>query len=183
MAINWNTLKQLALSYKEGMDITSLPSFPKVVDTPTPKTSSRPTVRYWGGAAKPVVQQPAASQRPAPRPTPVKGSKEYYRNLGLTPQQIAARDAREAQQNNVRMGYRPNTAIKRVTPATVGTRDKSYYKNLGLTSEQIAARDARQVQHMLDAQEKERQAKYARYGLGTKTSSDISNIIKALRKK
>lgn len=28
MAINWNTLKQLALSSKEGMDITSLPSSP-----------------------------------------------------------------------------------------------------------------------------------------------------------
>ena len=188
MAINWNTLKQLALSSKEGMDLTTLPSFPKFVDTPTPKTPSKPAVKYWGGPAKPVqkpvVQQPAAPQKPAPRPTPVKGSKEYYRNLGLTPEQIAARDARQAQQKNVRMGYRPNTTAKSVaTPAPVGTRDKNYYKNLGLTPEQIAARDARQVQQMLAAQEKERQAKYARFGLGTKTSSDISNIIKALRKK
>lgn len=169
MAINWNTLKQLALSSKEGMDITSLPSFPKVVAPPTPKTPSKPVVKYWGGTAKPVqkpvVQQPAVPQRPATRPTPVKRSKEYYRNLGLTPEQIAARDAREAQQKNVRMGYRPNTAAKRVTPAPVGTRDRNYYKNLGLTPEQIAARDARQVQQMLAAQEKERQAKYKQYGI------------------
>jgi hypothetical protein len=40
------------------------------------------------------------------QPTPRFPGKDYYRNLGLTPQQIAARDARQAANKRKRLGYK-----------------------------------------------------------------------------
>ena len=67
-----------------------------------------------------VTQQPAVNQSVQPnnpnmyrnmartvqQPTPRFPGKDYYRNLGLSPQQIAARDARQEANKRRRMGYK-----------------------------------------------------------------------------